>query len=130
MGVVEEKSRKFAIRIVKLYKYLCEEKNERVLSKQLLRAGTSIGANIAEADYAISRSDFLAKTYISLKETAETIYWLKLLKETEYITSEQYESVYTDAEELRRLLSSITKTTKSTPHSSLLTPHLFDRREN
>ena len=130
MGVVEEKSRKFAIRIVKLYKYLCEEKNERVLSKQLLRAGTSIGANIAEADYAISRSDFLAKTYISLKETAETIYWLKMLKETEYITSEQYESVYTDAEELRRLLSSITKTTKSTPHSSLLTPHLFDRREN
>ena len=86
-------------------------------------AGTSIGANLAEAGYAISRGEFLSKTYISLKETAETIYWLDLLKETGYITKEQYESINNDAEELRKLLSSITKTTKSTFKSSLLTPH-------
>lgn len=123
MGVVEDKSKKIAIRIVNLYKYLSMEKNEQVLSKQLLRAGTSIGANLAEAGYAISRGDFLSKTYISLKEAAETIYWLDLLKETGYITKEQYESINNDAEELRKLLSSITKTTKSTFKSSLLTPH-------
>ena len=100
-----------------MVQFLNEEKREYILSKQLLRSGTSIGANLAEAEYAFSRNDFLAKTYISLKETSETLYWLELLKETEYLTREQYDSLRSDAEELRKMLSSITKTTKSTPNS-------------
>ena len=110
MSVVSEKSKRFAVRIVKLYQYLCIEKKEYVLSKQLLRSGTSVGANIAEANYGISRSDFLSKLYIALKEISETIYWLDLLFETEYLTQAQYKSIRSDAEELRRMLSSCTKT--------------------
>ena len=117
MSLVGEKSKQFAVRIVKVVQFLNEEKREYILSKQLLRSGTSIGANLAEAEYAFSRNDFLAKTYISLKETSETLYWLELLKETEYLTREQYDSLRSDAEELRKMLSSITKTTKSTPNS-------------
>lgn len=79
------KSKKFAVRIVKLYKYLCDTKKEYVLSKQLLRSGTSIGANLEEAECAISKKDFLVKIYISLKECSETKYWLELLYETEYL---------------------------------------------
>ena len=111
-NIVKEKSDAFAVRIVNLYKYLAEEKNERVLSKQILRSGTSIGANVAESEYAISPEDFTAKMYISLKECAETKYWLELLVKTEYITKEQFESIYKDCEELRKLLSSISKTMK------------------
>ena len=81
---VKYKSKRFAVRIVNLYKYLCNEKKEFVLSKQILRSGTSIGANIAESECAISRRDFLAKVYIALKECAETLYWLDLLYETEF----------------------------------------------
>ena len=88
-----DKSKEFAIRIVKLYQYLCEEKKEFILSKQLLRSGTSIGANLAESEYAISRNDFLSKIYIALKETSETLYWLELLKKTDYLTESQYESL-------------------------------------
>lgn len=105
-----EKSRKFAIRVVRLYQYLRDDKREYVLAKQLLRAGTSIGANLAEAECAISRKDFLSKVYIALKECSETLYWLELLHETDYLTMEQYSSMQSDCEELRRILSATTKT--------------------
>ncbi|MDD5889032.1 MAG: four helix bundle protein [Ruminococcus sp.] len=114
---VKYKSKKFSVRIVNLYKYLCDKKNEYVLSKQILRSGTSIGANIAESECAISKKDFLSKIYISLKESAETLYWLDLLYETEYITDSQYESLYADCEEIKKMLSSTTKTINSTIHS-------------
>lgn len=117
MSLVGDKSKAFAVRIVRLYQYLQQEKKEFVLSKQLLRSGTSIGANIAEAEYAISRNEFQAKLYISLKETAETLYWLDLLRRTDYLTQQQYDSLQADAEELRKLLSSSTKTIKETPNS-------------
>ena len=103
------KSKAFAVRIVRLYQYLCSEKKEFVLSRQLLRSGTSIGANLAESECAISKKDFLAKIYIALKECAETLYWLELLQETEYLSSAEYESIHTDCEELRKMLSSTTK---------------------
>jgi len=115
------KSKRFAVRIVRLYKYLCEEKHEYVMSKQILKSGTSIGANLAEAECAISRKDFLAKIYISLKECAETKFWIELLYETEYITEEEFISILKDCEELRRMLSATTRTLNSTLHSSLST---------
>ena len=108
------KSKHFAIRIVRLYQFLCDEKKEYVLSKQILRSGTSIGANLAEAETASSRNDFQAKVYIALKECSETQYWLELLKETDYLTKEQYNSLNNDCEEIRRMLSSTTKTLKLT----------------
>ena len=116
------KSKRFAVRIIRLYQYLCEEKREFVMSKQLLRCGTSIGANLAEAECAISKKDFLAKVYIALKECSETKYWLELLAETEYITKEQFQSIWADCEELRKMLSATTRTLNSTlhsPHSTL-----------
>ena len=94
----KHKSRRFAIRIVRLYQYLCQEKKEFVMSKQLLKSGTSIGANIAESECAISRKDFLSKIYIALKECSETRYWLDLLYETDYLTSEEYRSIQQDCE--------------------------------
>ena len=109
-SLVYAKSKKFSIRIVKLYSFLCEERKEYVMSRQLLKSGTSIGANLAEAECAISRADFLAKVYISLKETMETIYWLELLHETDYLSQELFFSLHRDAEELRKMLSSTTKT--------------------
>ena len=115
------KSKRFAVRIVRLYKYLCEEKHEYIMSRQLLKSGTSIGANLAEAECAISRKDFLAKIYISLKECAETKFWIELLYETEYITEEEFISILKDCEELRRMLSATTRTLNSTLHSSLST---------
>ena len=121
-GTAKKKSKVFAVRIVKLYRYLCDEKKEYVLSKQLLRSGTSIGANLAEAECAISRKDFLSKVYIALKECVETEYWLELLHETDYLTEQEYKSINTDCEELRKMLSSTTKTLNSTlnsPHSTL-----------
>lgn len=114
---VKYKSKKFSVRIINLYKYLCDKKNEYVLSKQILRSGTSIGANIAESECAISKKDFLSKIYIALKESAETLYWLDLLYETEYITDSQYESLYADCEEIKKMLSSTTKTINSTIRS-------------
>ncbi len=113
MNLNEEKSKTFSIRIVRLYKYLTEEKKEFIMSKQLLRSGTSIGANLAEAKYAISDSDFLSKQYIALKEASETLYWLELLYKTDYLTKDEYDSICQDAEELRKLLSSSTKTLRS-----------------
>ncbi len=102
----------FAKRIVKLYRYLVEEKKEYVLSKQLLRSGTSIGANITEAECGISRKDFLAKMYIAFKECAETQYWLELLESSEYLSEKEYQSINADCEELRKILSSITKSVR------------------
>ena len=109
------KSKAFAIRIVRLYQYLSAEKKELIISKQLLRSGTSIGANIAEASRAISRSDFTAKVYISAKECAETLYWLELLHDTDYLSDAQFQSMNRDCRELERLLSASTKTLKSNP---------------
>jgi four helix bundle protein len=119
---VKYKSFEFSKRIVKLYKYLCEDKKEYILSKQLLRSGTSIGANIVEAECGISRKDFLAKMYIAFKECAETSYWLELLYSSDYMSEKEYGSVKVDCDELLKMLSAITKSTK-TPHSSLLTPN-------
>ena len=107
---VKYKSKKFAVRIVNLYKYLCDKKKEYVLSKQVLRSGTSIGANVAESECAVSRKDFKAKIYIALKECAETLYWLDLLHETDYINDEEFQSMFNDCEELRKMLSATTKT--------------------
>ena len=109
-NVAKEKSLAFSIRIVDLYKFLADSKNEHVLSKQILRSGTSIGANIAESECAISSADFLSKIYIALKECAETEYWLELLKSTNYITEPQFDSIFADCEEIRKILSSTTKT--------------------
>jgi four helix bundle protein len=113
MGIALEKSRKFAIRIYNLYKYLCDKKHEYTLAKQLLRSGTSIGANLTEAQYSISRKEFLVKTQISLKECAETEYWLELLKETGILSLDEYENIIKDCKELLRLLISTTKTLKT-----------------
>lgn len=110
-NIIKEKSRNFAIRIIRLYKYLCDEKKEFVLSKQLLRSGTSIGANVNEALCGISKKDFLAKMYIAYKETAESLYWLDLLNATDFISEKEFQSINNDCEELKKLLSSITKTT-------------------
>ncbi|MBR2146240.1 MAG: four helix bundle protein [Muribaculaceae bacterium] len=107
-----DKSKDFAIRIVKLYKYLRDDKHEFILSKQLLRSGTSIGANLSEALYGVSRSDFLAKVFISLKECAETRYWLELLYKTDYLTDIEFTSIDNDCTELMKLLTSIVKTTR------------------
>lgn len=112
-NIVKSKSFGFAVRIVKVYQYLCEQKKEFVLSKQLLRSGTSVGAMVREAEHAESKTDFKHKMAIAQKEINETIYWLELLKETEYLTSEQFESINSDAIEIIKLITSILKTTKS-----------------
>ena len=111
-NIVVTKSMDFSVRIVKLYKYLVEEKKEYVLSKQLLRSGTSIGANIRESRYAESKADFISKNSIALKEAAESEYWLELLKRTEYITEKQYESIKADNSEIAKILTSIVKGAK------------------
>ena len=102
----------FAIRIINLYKHLTNEKKEFVLSKQILRSGTSIGANIEESIGGQSDKDFLSKISISYKEARETIYWLKLLKETEYISDNEFESINVEAEEICKILAKIIITLK------------------
>ena len=102
----------FALRIVKLRKYLSETKNEYILSKQILRSGTSIGANIYESEHAQSKDDFLAKLYISLKEANETMNWLNLLKDTGYMTQHEFDSMAKDCSELIALLVASIKTKK------------------
>ena len=111
-NVVKEKSMTFAIRIVKLYQFLQGEQKEYILSKQLLRSGTSVGAMVREAEHSESKADFIHKTAIAQKEINETLYWLELLKETGYITLEQYESINSDAIEIIKIITSIIKTTK------------------
>jgi four helix bundle protein len=112
MNIGLDKSRKFAIRIYNLYKHLCDEKHEYTLAKQVLRSGTSIGANLSEAQYAVSKKEFLVKATISLKECAETEYWLDILKETNLITAEKYTSIIKDCKDILHLLISTTKTIK------------------
>ena len=107
-----EKALAFAVRIVNLYKFLIAEKKEFVISKQLLRSGTSIGANISEAISAESLADFIHKLTISLKEANETTYWLTLLKRTEYLSDSQFQSIQTDCIEIRKILASIIITSK------------------
>ena len=109
-GTVVEKSEDFAVRVINLCKYLRHTKKEYVLSKQLLRSGTSMGANVAEAQRAQSRADFLAKMSIALKEANETFYWLRLLYRTQYLTGREFESVSQDADELLRMITAICKT--------------------
>ena len=111
-NVIESKSFSFAVRIVKLCKNLQSDNKEFVLSKQLLRSGISIGANVAESQQAQSRADFISKLSIALKEAVETNYWLRLLYATDYLSSTEYSSVITDCKELEKLLTAILKTTK------------------
>ena len=112
MNVILVKSKKFAVRIVKLSQYLQSEKQEWALSKQLLRSGTSIGANVREGTQAVSKPDFINKLSIALKESVETEYWLELLAETDYLTESEFQSVYKDNQELTKLLTSIINTMK------------------
>ena len=109
---VVQKSKAFAIRIIRLYQHLTTEKKEHILSKQILRSGTSIGANYAESQSAISKKDFTAKVYIASKECSESLYWLELLSRTGTITKAQFSSIYNDCLELKKLLVSITKTAR------------------
>lgn len=111
-NILKSKSFLFAIRVVKLYKYLAEEKREFVLSKQMLRSGTAIGALIRESEHAESKADFIHKLSISLKEANETEYWLMLLKETDYISQKEFDSINSNIIELLKLLISIIKTSK------------------
>ena len=118
-NVVQTKSYAFAVRIIRLYQHLSSQKKEFVLSKQLLRCGTSIGANIEEAIGGQSRADFVAKISIAYKEARETSYWLRLLKDTDYLNHAEFESIHTDAEELCRIIAAIQKGTKNQPcHNS------------
>ena len=111
-NVIVSKSENFAVRIVNLFKILQSERKEFIMSKQLLRCGTSIGANVAESQEAQSDSDFIAKLYISLKECRETLYWLKILFRTEYLSETEYRSISDDSIEIKHILSSIILTKK------------------
>ena len=110
--LIEKRSYLFALRIVKAYKYLTKQQNEHVLSKQMLRSGTSIGAMMREAKFAQSRADFINKVSIALKEANETLYWIELLHESEYIDDKTFESIHNEADEITSILASIVKTTK------------------
>ena len=112
-NVIENKSFQFAIRIVRLYKFLCEEKKKYILSKQLLRAGTSIGANVTESQQAQSKPDFVSKISIALKEASETKYWIKLLGATEYLSENQTKSILDDCVEIEKILVTILKSAKN-----------------
>lgn len=111
-SILLDKSLKFAARIVKLHKYLTKEKHENIISKQIIRSATSIGANANEAIYGISKADFVAKLHISLKETAETEYWLRLLILSEYITEKEGDSLLNDCLEIKKILVSTLNTVK------------------
>lgn len=112
-NIILDKTYSFAVKIVKLSQYLVSEKKEYVLSKQILRSGTSVGANTEEAIGGISKKDFIAKLHISYKEARETKYWLKLLKDTGYISEEEFKVYYKDIEEILRILYSIIKSSKN-----------------
>lgn len=111
-SIIGNKSFEFAIRTVNLYKYLISEKKEYIMSKQFLRCGTSIGANVSEARHGQSKADFRAKMSIALKEASETYYWLKLLKATDYLTDKEFESLEADVKELIAILVTICKNTQ------------------
>lgn len=112
-NIVKNKSFSFAIRIVKTYQFLIGEKKEFVLSKQLLRSGTSVGAMVREAEHAETKKDFIHKMGVAQKEINETIYWLELLNETDYLTQEQFENINKDAIEVIKLVTSIIKSSKA-----------------
>ncbi len=112
-NIVVEKSYRFAVRIVKMCKKLDAEKSPRVITTQVLKSGTSIGANISEAQHAQSKKDFIAKIHISLKETSETKYWLRLLKDTDYISNKEFDSLFSDVVELERIITAISKTAQN-----------------
>ncbi|MGB5929553.1 MAG: four helix bundle protein [Cyclobacteriaceae bacterium] len=118
INILKDKSFAFSVRIVKLYKHLTQEQREFVMSKQLLRSGTAIGAIYREAEQAESRADFIHKISMSLKECNETLYWLELLHATEYLNDMAYKSIFSDAEELIKLLTSILKTSKAKAKAS------------
>ena len=108
-NVIVDKSKAFALKVIALYKKLCDTNREFVMSKQLLKSGTSIGANIKEAQQGQSKADFYAKLYISLKEASETEYWLELLHESGYIGEEEFSTIYQDCQEIIKILVAITK---------------------
>ena len=112
-NIIENKSFDFAIRVVNLYKHLSVEKRELILSKQLLRSGTSIGANVAEGERAQSKADFYAKMSVALKEANEAEYWLRLLYKTEYLTKNQFDSIHSDIKEIIAILMSICKSAQN-----------------
>jgi four helix bundle protein len=112
-NILKEKSFKFAVRIVNLYKHLCEEKKEFVLSKQALRSGTSVGAMVREAEHSESKADFIHKMAVAQKEINETIYWLALMCETTFLSKKEFDSINKDAVELIKMLTSTIKTAKS-----------------
>lgn len=112
-GILKEKSYRFALRAVNLFKFLSNEKREFIMSKQVLRSGTSIGANIAEARHGQSKSDFIHKLSISLKESYETEFWIDLLRDSQYISNDQASSLLEDRYELQRLLTASIKTAKN-----------------
>jgi len=111
-NILKDKSYQFAIRIVKLTKYLQEEKNEFILSKQVLRSGTAIGALVAESEFAQSKLDFISKLHIALKEANETNYWIDLLKDSEYLNDKMYKSIQPEIKELISILVTSIKTSK------------------
>ena len=111
-NAIVEKTKAFALRIIKLYRYLREEKNEHVLSKQVLKSGTSIGANVKEGIRGQTKADFFSKMNIALKEASETEYWLELLTESGYVENKHYLDIYKDCQEIIKLLVSITKKQK------------------
>ena len=111
-SILLEKTLAFSVRIVRLYQYLLREKREFILSKQLMRSGTSIGANANEAIYAISKADFIAKLQIALKETGETEYWIRLLTKTDYLTEKEGASLLEDCLEIKKLLIATLNSTK------------------
>ncbi|MBQ7932897.1 MAG: four helix bundle protein [Clostridia bacterium] len=113
-SILLDKSLHFAARIVKLHQYLLKNKKEAIISKQILRSGTSIGANANEAIYGISKAEFIAKMHIALKETAETEYWIRLLILSEYLDSNEGSSLLTDCLEIKKILVSTIKTAKET----------------
>jgi four helix bundle protein len=112
-SAVKEKSKPFAIRIINLYKFLVDDKREYILSKQLMKSGTSIGANVRESKHAQSKADFYHKLNIALKEAEETAYWLELLYETDYLTETQFQNIFKDCDELIAILVSIIKSKNS-----------------
>jgi four helix bundle protein len=117
-SILKDKSYGFALRIVKLYRYLCEDKKEYILSKQVLRSGTSVGVLIAESEFAQSKADFVNKLSVSLKEANETSYWLDLLKDSNYLDDKSYQSIKPQIDELIKLLVASVKTAKQNNENS------------
>ena len=128
-NLIEIKSYNFAIRIVNLYKHLKSNHNEIILSKQILRSGTSIGANVCEATRAQSKNDFIAKISIALKEAYETDYWLRLLNDTNFISENEFKSIYLDCQDISNILARILITSRN-PQDSILKDVFMDYEAN